>query len=431
MEAGIAAPSLTPEAIASLSDAELLRAAVERVRRPAAEIRSFALHAPLELLSRAALLAHVPPAQRELARLQLATTALHYEKTTPFLPLPDVESATVSGDVDAQLEALRFCIAEGDMAGSARATAVLARALPMHRLAVALVPGTLDTLAAAGHAPIFFQRAAALDPVRAAAARPLLVALVPELARSPELRFGWSPTPQGGGALDPSLAALERSLAGHRRPEAAALGSIFGMIHATEQAGAPQRVLAPALALDWGAPPVADRLTRLACRIAARSMIAEPTDFAKYGWSHALTLAHANRALLPLGGDAGRCTRNALLFALASRHTMARAPLPERVELANPGLPLSEALRAGPDEAAAAAWHQPASGARAAWSHLAGEAAIRNDAHLVKHTLSALELAAEDPEREPLYRAAAARLVAVWVAEQPAERIHATLDRRD
>jgi hypothetical protein len=46
------------------SDAALLRDAIAGVRYPPAELRSFALHTPLELLARFALLPHVAPTQR-------------------------------------------------------------------------------------------------------------------------------------------------------------------------------------------------------------------------------------------------------------------------------------------------------------------------------------------------------------------------------
>ncbi len=51
--------------------------------------------------------------------------------------------------------------------------------------------------------------------------------------------------------------------------------------------------------------------------------------------------------------------------------------------------------------------------------------------HLVKHTLSALEMSREDPQAAPLYRAAAAKLVAIWIADQPTAAIRDTLDQRE
>jgi len=406
-------PAPRPATAEEPSDAGVLRSAIDRAAYPAKEPRSFALHAPLELLARAALLPHVAPAARALAREQVTACGRHYAATTA--PLPGVPERAPEG---AGLPDLLAGIEAGDLPGTAALARELARALPMDRLAAALAPATVDTLAAAGHAPIFFQRAARLDAARAADARALLAALAPELARTPQLRIRWQPAPRDAGDTEAVCDAVERSLAATTASDAGGVGSIFGMVHATETAGVPERALGDALALDWARPAVAERLTRLACRVAVRSMLAEAPTFAKYGWSHALTLAHASRDLLRLGADPVRCTRNALLYVLASRHTMARIPLPAAAPPHAGDGPLAEALRGDPEAAAACAWHAP-EGGRAAWRTLASAAAVRNDAHLVKHTLSALEMAHEDPEAAPLYRAAAAKLVAVWVREQP------------
>jgi len=316
-------PAPRPATAEEPSDAGVLRSAIDRAAYPAKEPRSFALHAPLELLARAALLPHVAPAARALAREQVAACGRHYAATTA--PLPGVPERAPEG---AGLPDLLAGIEAGDLPGTAALARELARALPMDRLAAALAPATVDTLAAAGHAPIFFQRAARLDAARAADARALLAALAPELARTPQLRIRWQPAPRDAGDTEAVCDAVERSLAATTASDAGGVGSLSGRVHATETAGVPERALGDALALDWARPAVAERLTRLACRVAVRSMLAEAPTFAKYGWSHALTLAHASRDLLRLGADPVRCTRNALLYVLASRHTMARIPLP-------------------------------------------------------------------------------------------------------
>jgi len=412
-----------------LSDAALLRDAITHVSTPAGEMRSFALHAPLELLARHALLAHVEPSARELVRLQLLAAAEHYRRTTKPLECRRVGPVPAAAD---GIAALREAIGDGDMPAAAEITSELVRELSAPRLVRGLVPATLDSLAAAGHAPILFQRLATLDAALAADARPLLVALVPELARTPQLRFSWRPKPEASTAeAAPELVdQVARSL-GAVVAEASEPAPIFAVVHAAESSGAADRVLAPALRLDWSQEEVAESLTRLACRLAVRSMLAEPVTHAKYGWTHALTLAHANRALLRLGGDPKRCTRNALLYALGFRHALAERALPEQPDLPRVGGAPAEALAADPTTAAAQAYHCGPEAADALWSRLATEAAIRNDAHLVKHTVSALEMSREDPEAAPIYRAAAAKLAALWIAEHPAEAIRDLLDRRE
>ena len=56
-------------------------------------------------------------------------------------------------------------------------------------------------------------------------------------------------------------------------------------------------------------------------------------------------------------------------------------------------------------------------------TELATQAAIRNDAHLVKYTLACLDVATMDPAYARLYHAAAAYLVSVWMATTPAESL--------
>ena len=47
------------------------------------------------------------------------------------------------------------------------------------------------------------------------------------------------------------------------------------------------------------------------------------------------------------------------------------------------------------------------------------EAAIRNDAHLVKYTWACLDAASKDSAWAPLFDAAAAYLCSIWCIEQP------------
>ena len=418
-----------PDELRPAPDAALLRHAIGLSSFPAKEQRSFALHTPLELVARHALLPWVAPEARELVRVQLLATGEHYRNTTEPHPFDratrfDPDAHTPAALVDA--------IGKADVTAAAEVTSGLVLGFSAGELLRALLPETLDSLAAAGHAPIFFQRLGAIDDALAADARPLLVALVPELARTPQLRFEWTPQPATDGS--PLTAVAEREVD-------AALGAviagpdaqpftIFQIVHQGEADGLPDRVLGPALAADWTQRDTVERLSGLACRIAVRSMLAEPPTHSKYGWTHTLTLAHASRTLARLGGDPVRAARNALLYALASRHTMATTPLPETPELPAVDLPFAAALETDPDIAAAASYHAAPEDHAAVWTTLVTEAATRNDAHLVKHTLSALEMSREDPEAAPLYRAAAAKLAAIWIAEQPTASIRDILDHR-
>jgi hypothetical protein len=141
-------------------------------------------------------------------------------------------------------------------------------------------------------------------------------------------------------------------------------------------------------------------------------MLQGPAAQAPFGWTHCLTLAQAPLLLAAAGADAGPATFVAAAY-LASHWAghgegtvdLARVPEPTTE-------PLDEALRAGPDRAAGAAWHHADPSATA--SALATAASVNHDAHRVKYTLACLDAAATDPPAERLYLAAAAYLNAWW-----------------
>src|SRR5438067_5421062 len=87
-----------------LDDHRLVAACAAVVGVPRAEVIgdrfSFVLHAPLELLARAALLPYVAPSGRELARRRIAVLAERYEASGPPVPMP-----SVAGDRFASLDA--------------------------------------------------------------------------------------------------------------------------------------------------------------------------------------------------------------------------------------------------------------------------------------------------------------------------------------
>jgi hypothetical protein len=78
---------------------------------------------------------------------------------------------------------------------------------------------------------------------------------------------------------------------------------------------------------------------------------------------------------------------------------------------------LAEAIEAGPEQAAAVAWHAPERGLGDVVTELATRASLHHDAHLVKYTLACLDAAADDPGHRRLYLASAASLSAWWAAQ--------------
>jgi hypothetical protein len=145
-------------------------------------------------------------------------------------------------------------------------------------------------------------------------------------------------------------------------------------------------------------------------------MLQESAEHAPYGWTHCLTMPQGVMNLAGHGVD----DRTAV--AVAATHVAGfRAALGERqlvADLSPGGVAgdLSEAIAAGPDVAAAAAWHTD--DVDELIGVLVTRASLHHDAHLVKYTLACLDAAHADPGQRPLYLAAAAYLSAWW-AQQP------------
>ena len=92
-------------------------------------------------------------------------------------------------------------------------------------------------------------------------------------------------------------------------------------------------------------------------RAAAWSMLLEPGDHSPYGWSHCLTMP---QAVLGLVGSVDPSTALAVAatYVVGFRSALAVNPLEPVFPTADPQLPMSEALDAGPIVAAAAVWHR-------------------------------------------------------------------------
>src|SRR4051812_46505696 len=86
-----------------LTDRQLVELVAHVVGMPKAEVLgdrfSFVLHAPLELMARAALLPHVEPERRHLARLRIVAIAAAYQASGP--PIGPPAPATYESLTDA------------------------------------------------------------------------------------------------------------------------------------------------------------------------------------------------------------------------------------------------------------------------------------------------------------------------------------------
>src|SRR5262245_54699798 len=203
-----------------LSDARLVAevaAVLTTPRRDAAD--SFVLHAPLELVARAALLPYVDPARRERARLRLLALAAGFEAFGP----PAREPGTVSFDSLATAAArLRDALGRGDLDDIDTAARWLGRRARPDELRRLLADEILPRLAAAAHAPIFPYHLPRVGP-RGELTGELLRGLARELGREPDWRLHWIDEPLAKGSA--SAAALFDAL--RATPSLGNPGSLF------------------------------------------------------------------------------------------------------------------------------------------------------------------------------------------------------------
>ncbi len=386
------------------SDAELVRLTADRVQIPRAEpANSFVLHAPLELLARAALLPWVAAEGREPARLRLASLLAQFESE----PAAELDDSSVDElDPRAAAEALAKGLASADLEATDRAARAVARATQPHEVAALLGPAVLPSLAAAGHAPIFLYQYPRAAP-RGEATMGLLRPLARELARYPQLHISWvADRPvDGTGSAHALAGALQRV------PMMGIPGStfIFPVMHQVDDGGVAAEFLGPAL--DGVG---VDEASVVLLRTAARAMLMGPVEHVPFGWSHTLTMPQAALAV-------GRSIANPQLavdvagtYVVGMIAALATGPIPIEVSLPDPGGVLDDAVLQGRDAAAGWVWHAPTAELVGLPSELATRASARHDAHIVKYTLACLDQVAADPEAARLYLAAAAGLLGFW-----------------
>jgi hypothetical protein len=401
--------------MADFSDARLVAAVVAAITPPkVAPPSSFVLHAPLELLARAALLPHVAPEARGAARRRTAAVAVRYAHAGAEVDMPDGAFPNEATALAALLDALR----SGDAPGADSALCFLLPRVPLSQLRPALVDEVVPCLGAAAHAPILL---AALPRVadRVAGVGGLLRAPLCTLAAASRQRLRWHldavPPPEPGSAAADPAQALFQALAAPPRV-AAPSTSIAPTMLAVEQHGfAAARLAGPVRALS---PAQAEHVL---LRVAALSMLQDDPACAPYGWSHCLTLPQAVLANADTARDPAALVAVAATHVLGFRATVSTVALepgavparPSAGSSITPGTPLL--LRdVAPATAAGAAFHAPPAARDELMTVLATRAALHPDAHLAKYTLACFDAAARDAQAAPLFFAAAAYLGAWW-----------------
>jgi hypothetical protein len=393
-----------PIMINEFSDARLVHTTSARLAVPrVGEADSFVLHSALELLARAALLPFVDPQSRPAARERLIELGDQFEAFDAPIAAP---TSTDFDDIASAGRRLVDALDRGELDDVDAAASWLGRFATPWQLRRLLADAVVPSLAAAGHAPIFLYLLPRVAP-RGEVTGELLRQLARELARRPEWRLTWFDR-RPADVRVASAAELTAALAATPRlddPSSTFIHPLMSRIDHDHAAGA-------WLGRVTNGTDVADRSLAV-LRVAAWSMIEEPTRHAPYGWSHCLTMPQA------VLGVADACADPSVALAVAATYvagfrTLADGPLQMRMVASDPRTPVGEALAADPTLAAAAAWYETPRDPGGVMNTLATAAAVHADAHLVKYTLACFDAAAADPPARQLYMAAAATLVSWW-----------------
>jgi hypothetical protein len=387
------------------SDAQLIGevAALLVIPREAAA-DSFVLHAPLELVARAALLPRARPAARREARRRVTELGEGYIATGPAVHAPD--AAELDGcDVGARL--LVAAIDRGELDDIDRIARWLGRAASPGELRRLLAPAVLDRLAAAAHAPIFLFHLPRVSP-RGEITGELLRGLARELGRNPEWRVQWlqAATDRADAPAEAMFDALAAVPVGST---VEATPFIYPTMHQVDSDGSAAALLAPVT----GGADVAER-GRTVLRAAAWSMLLEPGDHAPYGWSHCLTMPQAVLGVADTVADPGTALAIAATYVVGFRARLASYALEPTFAGEDPSLGIGDAIDAGPRVASAAVWYAASDARPEIEMELATRASTHADAHLAKYTIACFDAAADDPTHRRLYLSAAASLAGWW-----------------
>jgi hypothetical protein len=389
---------------ATMSDAQLVNACIDAISTPKSgeKRNSFLLHAPLELLARAALLPAVELERRDDVRRRIAEIAVRYANEGKELQSTPSDFQSIAIAQASLVDAL----GNGDQAIADAALCYLLQHESLPRLAQALFDLIVTSYGAAGHAPIL------LAELHRAAGRYVNVG---QLLRAP-LRYLV-------GQADARLTWVER-LDWHRvETSASEATSLWQALAKPESIAVPDHSIATELLApeklgcyerDLGAFTFTDThaVERVLLRAAAHSMLQDDAKQAPYGWTHCLTMPLALTTNAMYSQKPQRAAAMAASEVYAFRATMGRVELDASWKPEPPHH--RELAVATPSEAASIAFHVSDPERHALRRALATFSATHRDAHLAKYTLACFDSAARDPDCEPLYLAAAAYLGAWW-----------------
>lgn len=412
--------------LARLSDAELFSNIVDILHYPRYKIDSFILHAPLELISRFALLNFLPPNRRELARLQMIALGACYEsKEGEVRSLSPPKNITSPNQI---FEILYKAVSEGDIDMADSAGAWIGEHIDAGIFAKQALNILLDYVGAAAHGPIFVALLTRVGPILERKAMAMTRVFTRQLAKEYQRKL-MTPKLEVASEINPSEEIVKdlfwESMKGIAPAPLEGGVGVWSIINNVETSGVARDLLAQAWAM--ATPNNWEAAIHGIAKAAAYSMLQDTDAHAKYGWSHCLSIPHGLWVSARFTDDKMGIIRQASIIGTGFRRAHGIKQLYEDLELPIVTMPLDEALKVGPIEAAAVAFYARGREAANVSTTLATAASIRNDAHLVKYVLTCLDAGGLLPAAEPLFRAAAAYLVAIWVLETHEDEITSNL----
>ncbi len=381
------------------SDRALLLACLAEMEGGTSGLSSLEIHAPLEVMARYLLLPLADSRRRQGARRYLVEAARDFaDVAVPAIGQADDPTNCVGGD--------DLATASWSVIGRC-----LAMCQPESRLnRQALATRVLQQVGGAGHGQILLGHMLDADLHVRRKLLPHLQMFVRAYREDPSTENG-AVIPQLGPLLRVGPAAFDEFLSGVPR---SSVDTPHTGIRGVMARG--QGVEITAIDSVDGRTPFEAAGT--ACVAAARMMLTAETDM-EYGWSHCLTLSEAAWGFVDRDDDAGALVALSYVTGYVSALGFPGwpSPAPTASTRAAGIAALRQALAStSPEDAVAICLGASEEVAMQAWGEVVSQACVMKDAHLVKYVHAALRCATRKPEAEPVFLAAATRLLARWLA---------------
>ena len=381
------------------SDHALLLASLDEMEGGTTGLSSLEIHAALEVMARYLLLPYVDSRRRPYARRNLAKAARDFAEVATPPPVSNVADGITNRFGDEDLE-----VAPWPTVGR-----VLDGALCQPRSRNALTTRILRQVGGAGHGQILLHHVLDADLHM----RAKLLTHMQMFFRA----FCEDPSTEGGAvipqlrpmlranpdAIDDFLSAIPRSTA--ETPHTGIRG-VMARGQGVEIAE-----------IDSAASRTSFDAAGTACIAAARMMLTAETDM-EYGWSHCLTLSEAAWGFVDRGEDAGAIVALSYVTGFVAALGFPGWPSLAPSAAQTTGIAvLRQALASpSPEDAVAICLGAGETFAMEAWGEVVSQASTLEDAHLVKYVYACLKCASRKPEAEPVFLAAATRLLARWLS---------------